>query len=136
MRFFFIEIEDKSDKNVVVGLVYKTRSFNEEVFIEEMENLMEEFYNDHKYKVIMGDFNIDLLKSTSRLVFLILTISSFQHLLVTIPTQVTDKYAMLINNIFVNGKLLETSYADVLLTDGSDHLFLYGKIRKILQDYK
>ena len=71
----FVEIEDKSDKNVVFGLVYKTPSFNEEVFIEEIENLMEKFNNDHKYKELMGVFNIYHLKSTSRLDFLNLMIS-------------------------------------------------------------
>ena len=130
LETLFIEIEDKSDKNVVVGLVYKTPSFNEDVLIEEMEHLMEKFSNDHKYKVVMGDFNIDLLKSTSRLDFLNSMISSFQYPLVTIPTRVTDKSATLIDNIFVDGKLLESSYADVLLTDGSDHLFLLSKIKK------
>ena len=130
LETLFIEIENKSDKNVVVGLVYKTPSFNEDVFIEEMEHLMEKFSNDHKYKVVMGDFNIDLLKSTSRLDFLNSMISSFQYPLVTIPTRVTDKSATLIDNIFVDGKLLESSYADVRLTDGFDHLFLLSKIKK------
>ena len=30
----------------------------------------------------------------------------------------------------MDGKLLESSYADVLLTDGSDHLFLLSKTKK------
>ena len=92
-----------------------------------MEYLTEKFSNDHKYKVVMGDFNIDLLKSTSCLDFLNSMISSFQYPLVTIPKRATDKSATLIDNIFVDGKLLESSYADVLLTDGSNHLFFLVK---------
>jgi len=95
-----------------------------------MENSIEKFNNDHKYKVIMGDFDIDLLISTNRSDFPNSVISSFQYSLVTVPKRVTVKSATPIDNIFVDGKMLESSYADVLLTDGSSHLFLLSKIKR------
>ena len=74
--------------------------------------------SESEYKVLMGYFNIGLLKSSNRLDFLNLMISSFLYSLITIPTRVTGKSAALIDNIFVEGNLLECSYADVLTTDG------------------
>ena len=48
--------------------------------------------------------------------------------LVTIPTRITHSSATLIDNIFVDGQLLNGCMADVLVTDGSDHLMLMSKI--------
>jgi len=55
-------------------------------------------------------------------------LSSYLYPLVTIPTRITHSSATLIDNIFVDGQLLNGCMADVLVTDGSDHLMLMSKI--------
>ena len=74
----------------------------------------------------MGDFNIDLLNPDDRVDFLNTMLSSYLYPLVTIPTRITHSSATLIDNIFVDGQLLNGCMADVLVTDGSDHLMLMG----------
>lgn len=51
-----------------------------------METLMENLNSEPKYKVQMGDFNTDFLKSSDCPDFLNLVISSFLYPLITILT--------------------------------------------------
>ena len=78
---------------------------------------------------MMGDFNIDLLKKPNSSDFVNMMVSHDSFPLVTIPTRISHLLATLIDNFFVNGGLLERSQADVIVSDGSDHLVLISKIK-------
>ena len=81
-----------------------------------------------KRVVLMGYFNIDLLNPDDRVDFLNTMLVSDLYPLVTIPTKITHFSATLIDNIFVDGQLLNGCTVDVLVNDGSDHLMLTSKI--------
>ena len=78
---------------------------------------------------MMGDFNIDFLKEANSSDFINMMVSHDSFPLVTIPTQFLHLSITLIDNLFVNGGLLETSRANVIVFDGSDHLVLISKIK-------
>jgi endonuclease/exonuclease/phosphatase family metal-dependent hydrolase len=75
---------------------------------------------------LMGDFNIDLLKSescdyTNRFLE-ILSTSSYIPLVLR-PTRITQHTAALIDNIFTNDiETIESSTKGIIFSDISDHL--------------
>jgi endonuclease/exonuclease/phosphatase family metal-dependent hydrolase len=81
---------------------------------------------ENKICYLMGDFNIDLLKSEScdyanRFIEQLFT-SSFVPL-ITKPTRITEHTATIIDNIFTNNiEKVENSINGIIFTDISDHL--------------
>ena len=110
-----------------MGLIYKNPSCDISFFIDEFELLLNKINNENKNKFMMGDFNIDLLKKVNSSDFVNMMVSHDSFPLVTIPTRISHLSATLIDNFFVNGGLLERSQADVILSDGSNHLVLISK---------
>ena len=96
-------------------------------FIEQFSYVLENLnkYKCHSY--ILGDFNIDLLKTnchapTAKFINLIFS-SSFIPL-INRPTRVTDTTATLIDNIFTNN-LNDHALNGILTTDISDHFSVF-----------
>ena len=71
----------------------------------------------------MGDSSIDLLNSDGCDDFLNSILSSNLY-----SCKNNTVFGTLIENIFVDGRLLSGCLADVLISDGSDHLMLISKI--------
>ena len=125
----FIEIKNEGERNLILGLIYKNPSCDISFFLDEFEPLLDKINNENKNKFMMGDFNIDLLKRANSSDFVNMMVSHDSFPLVTIPTRISHLSASLIDNFFVNGGLLERSQADVVVSDGSDHLLLISKIK-------
>ena len=115
-------------RKATVGIIYKVPSFSKKDFLDVFESLLSQVAKEKKKVVLIGDFNIDLLNPDDRVDFLNAMFSSYLYPLVTIPSIITHSSPTLIDNIFVDGQLLNDCIADVLVTDGSDHLMLKSKI--------
>ena len=100
----WIEIPFVKTKSVICGVLYRQHN-SPNRFQQYFDETIEKFTSSGKHVVIMGDFNIDLLKCDS---------SSYSHdfisslqscyLIPTIdkPTRVRSSSATLIDNIFIN----------------------------------
>ena len=113
-------------KNIIVGTIYRPPNKKVEVFENAMNVLLHKIDKENKICYLMGDFNIDLLKSEScdyanRFIEQLFT-SSFVPL-ITKPTRITEHTATIIDNIFTNNiEKVENSINGIIFTDISDHL--------------
>ena len=101
----FIEINMPFSKNIIVGTIYRPPNKKVEVFENAMNVLLHKIDKENKICYLMGDFNIDLLKSEScdygnRFIEQLFT-SSFVPF-ITKPTRITEHTATIIDNIFTN----------------------------------
>ena len=102
----FIEIQNKSKKNLIAGCIYRHHSPLAE-FIDSFlnETLSQLGKEQNKICTLLGDFNVDLLKSDCDLNttnFIDLLSSNGFRPLILQPTRVTGDSATLIDNIFIN----------------------------------
>ena len=124
----FVEI-DKSlyntNKNILIGCIYRVPNSDIETFNKELDIVISHVSKEDKLIYLMGDFNIDLLKSNEHSKssdFLDLLYSYNLVPLITKPTRVTDHSATLIDNIFTNVfKDTIKHHQGILYTDMSDH---------------
>ena len=91
-----------------------------------INQILSKIDKENKICYLMGDFNIDLLKSEScdfaAKFFEQLITSSFMPLILK-PTRITQHTATLIDNIFTNDiEALESSSNGIIFSDFSDHL--------------
>ena len=121
-EWVFLELKSKSGKNVIIGCIYRHHC---KIAKKLIRNVCANEKN--KVCVLMGDFNLDLLKTESDK-----DISDFYDFLCSFgfrplilqPTQVTTSTASLIDKIFINS--LETeSKGDNLTTSISDHFYQF-----------
>ena len=117
----FVEIEGKN-KNLVVGVVYRSHTLIDH-FVRDIEPIFKKLASEKNNFYILGDFNINLLKSethgpTHEYLELIYSLS----MLPTIykPTRITETTATIIDNILTNDE--EIIRSNVIVTDISDHL--------------
>jgi endonuclease/exonuclease/phosphatase family metal-dependent hydrolase len=92
-----------------------------------MKRILEKIDKEKKIGYLMGDFNIDLLKSeycdyagqfTEQL------FTSSYYPIITKPTRITADTATLIDNIFTNNieNYIDSSLNGIIFSDISDHL--------------
>ena len=107
LESIFIEILQKTSKNIIIGCIYRhpcmhLKEFND-LFIK---SLIKRLTKENKKEVILlGDFNIDLIKSNSNAdasEFLDVIYSNNLLPHITSPTQLTSRSHSLIGNIFSN----------------------------------
>ena len=122
----FIEVLSKSkNKNTIVGCIYKhpgltTQDFN----FDFQQPLLDKLATENKNIVLLGDFNIDLLRYESQnptREFLDILSSASLAPKITIPTRITTRSRTLIDNIFTNS-VDESSITGNLECCISDHL--------------
>ena len=119
----FIENEIYHTKNNLIGIVYRKHT-NKYDFLNYINILLDKLDQENKNIILMGDFNMDLLKVKSdnqvqELYNLLTSASKFPH--ITRPTRITEKSATLIDQLWSN--ILEKCVqSNILLTDFSDHL--------------
>ena len=100
--------------------------FSKKVFENAMNVLLHKIDKENKICYLMGDFNIDLLKSEScdyanRSIEQLFT--SYFVPLITKPTRITEHTATIIDNIFTNNiEKVENSINGIIFADISDHL--------------
>ena len=124
-EILFIEILNKN-KNIIIGVVYRhPKGSNTTEFLNELNNILQKIGKEKKKVIIMGDFNIDLLKvdcHSQTESFLDIMLKNFFLPHITQPTRFNEKGSYtLIDNIFSNDIFSENDSGN-LLPHLSDHL--------------
>ena len=124
----FTEIKFPKKKNLVIGCIYRHPTSN--ILVHEfnqcfIDPLLHKINSENKRCILMGDFNIDLLKCEMHEdsnAFLNSLSSSFFTPYVLQPTRLTSK--SLIDNIYFNS-LEYQSYSGNILIEIADHLIQF-----------
>ena len=123
----FIEIiRGEGKRNEILGVAYRPPGGDIHVYSEEMTRLFAKLRGGNAY--IMGDFNIDLLKTDSHRPttdWLECLYAGGFFPLISLPTRLTDSSATLIDNILTNN-LQEQIVSGLITVRVSDHLPIYG----------
>lgn len=118
----WIEIHQHNKKNIICGLIYRQHSCPKP-FLSYLEKALDHYTLKDKPLYIIGDFNIDLLKSEtcqfSREFFHLLQ-SCFLFPTIDKPTRVYNTSATLIDNICTN-QLNYNVISGNVISDISDH---------------
>ena len=120
----FIEIEGNKSKKLLIGCVYRHHATTISDFVEHfLSNLLLTIGKKRQKTMLMGDFNVDLLKfdthNETRDYYDLLSSNGFRPLIFQ-PTRVTSRTSTLIDNIFIND--IETySMGGNITTSISDH---------------
>ena len=120
--------EFQSEKDIIVGVIYRPPNTNVSLFNELMESLLSKIdMNKHKL-YLAGDYNINLLNSdshasTSDFIDLMYTSSLFP--LICKPTRVQNRSATIIDNIFSNISINERHMNGIFINDLSDHFPIF-----------
>ena len=127
----FIEISGaRLAHNIAIGNIYKpprngNNNLNVNAFIEEFQPIIEKFSSDFSKFLVLGDFNIDLLKINERQVFSDFLDKMIHRSLfptITLPTRLSNRSGSLLDNIFyklcVDGSM---SSAGIIISELSDH---------------
>ena len=117
----FIEILNKQNKNIIIGLIYRPPGNPLDPFFDDLDAYIHILSTENKHIYLMGDFNIDLLSATQthgqRLKNLLYTYALHPH--IDKPTRITNTSSTLIDNIFSNNFSNETTNG-ILYYDISD----------------
>ena len=103
-QVLWTEVSFVNKKNVICGIFYRQHN-SPEIFQSYFDETIVKFASSGKHFVIMGDFNIDLLKCASSSYshdFLSSLQSCFLFPSIDKPTRVRSTSATLIDNIFIN----------------------------------
>ena len=123
----FIEICLPLKKNIVVGIIYRDPNFSIKQFNDPINDCMEKIQSEIKNVYIMGDFNIDLLKSSY-----LKNINEFVNIvydnslrpLIDKPTRLSNSSTTLIDNIFTNVYDRQVR-SGILYNDITDHFPIF-----------
>ena len=102
----FIEVLSGSNKNTIVGCIYKHPGLTiQEINFDFFQSLIDTLATENKNIVVLGDFNVHLLHYESNnpiREFLDLMFSASLILQITVPTRLAVRSKTLIDNIFTN----------------------------------
>ena len=137
----FIEISFSRKSNLIIGCVYKHPGMSVGTFNSDfLSPLLQTASRENKSIILLGDFNINLLKFNNPEVFNFLdTLGSYFILpQIVLPTRITENSQTLIDNIFSN--ITESSVSGNLLHSISDHLaqffcFSFSKAGQCREDW-
>ena len=110
-------------KNLIIGTCYRPPSGNMDNFMIKLNERHEKLEKLNCIQYMIGDFNIDLLKSDNDQeiqLFLSQQVSSAMLPLITVPTRITSSSCTIIDNYFSNN-FSYTHSSFVLVSDISDH---------------
>ena len=136
----FIEIINKNESNIIVGVIYRHPSMDmDDLNDVKLELLLSKFYREKNKKMfLVGDFNFDLLKVNTHdetSAFFNKMMSNFLLPVISFPTKINIVNDTLIDNIFTNEfcpDLISGNFTE----DISDHLPSFLIIPKnILKKY-
>ena len=124
MESVLIEIILKNSKNMVVRCIYRHPCMQHSKFNDKyLKSLSEKSISENKEAILLGDFNIDLLKYDSNK-----NVSDFLDIIystnlvpnITSPTRLTSRSQTLIDNIFTS-IINDDCIAGNLISPISDH---------------
>ena len=120
----FIDINQKDLKNIVAGCIYRHPCMQQSEFNDEyLKPVSEKLISENKKVILLGDFNIDLLKCDSNKNvsdFLDIIYSTNLLFNITSPTRLTSRSQTLIGNIF-SSVINDDCVAGSLISPISDH---------------
>ena len=127
----FIELE-LNTKNKIISVIYRPPDAPAYPFINNLSSTINLINKEHKPTFICGDFNFDLLKTSSHNVtneFLNTFYAGSFFPLIDKPTRVTTKSSTLIDNIFTN--ILDHKISPgILYNDITDHFPVFQILNK------
>ena len=120
------------DHKVIIGVIYKPPESNTDIFVAHFSDLMGIISKERKQCILMGDFNLDLIKvdthnQTKDFVHSLYTNAFYPT--ISKPTRVTEHPATLLDNIITNitGYCIKSG---VLYNDISDHFPVFNLLQK------
>ena len=122
---YFVEIEGKFKRNILVGSIYRVPNTNEKHFINTYSKMAIKLKSEGKKIIIGTDQNMDYLKvythhNTLDLLDTNLDLKLFPTILR--PTRITNTTVTLIDNIYLSEQLATKYLSFILDCDISDHL--------------
>ena len=137
---FWVELENKKDVNLILGVVYNHPRRDPAQVIEFLSTTLRKLTKENKKIILSGDFNFELLAFQSKPVvedFLNTMFANFLQPLILKPTRRTENQKpSLIDNIFINS-VDNTAWSGHLISEISDHmpncLLLDQKLSKFKQ---
>lgn len=123
----FIRLLQKNS-TPIIGVIYRQPGLQLHDFNDEFDDLVTGIRDCSKQIIIMGDFNIDLLKLNEHKdsnIFYNSLIAHHYMPTITKPTRITSSTRTLIDNIYCSSwSKLQNSY--IVISDISDHLPIYA----------
>ena len=126
-----LKLKNNGQKSYIIGNFYRSPSVNPAASLEHLEDILNKLdRHKNKHIVLVGDFNIDLLKheydnSCQRLINM--TISKSFCQVISRPTRVTDHSATLIDHMYSN-QIHNICKSGIITHDITDHLATYINI--------
>ena len=125
LESLFIEVLLSNKPSQIIVTFYKHPSMNVSTFTNDhLKNILNAIHYESKSTLVTGDFNVNLInynKKRGIYNFLELLINHNFTSQMTLPTRVTEKFAILIDNIFVNNPSFKYLSGNIK-TSVSDHL--------------
>ena len=134
----WMEISNKSSKNVVCGCIYRHPNNDMSDFLLYLESSLKTLASENKDVYLCGDFNVDLLKlnDSNNLTFYNLLCSYGFLPLVIHPSRVVENQVpSLIDNIFSNNLSDEILSGNIYLTL-SEHFCQFASVKREKLDIK
>ena len=132
----WIEIKNKSRKNIILGVIYRHPRHSFSIFQEKLCSTLEKISLENKNIYTCGDYNINFLRinQSQAIKNYYNAIMSYScRLLIDKPTRITSGSATILDHIYTND--YESSITPgILVTDVSDHLPTFVKISSINND--
>ena len=118
-----MEIVFDENKKIVICLVYKPPSTPSVEFLDLSDDYLCKLLSVKNERIIMGDFNFDLLCLNSyNFEFFNLMLSHGCFPMNRLPSRITEHSATLVDTVFLPSNLVPDSYCDIIIHPGSDHL--------------
>ena len=115
-------------RRLVIGVIYRPPTGNLVNFNNYLYNILSDISSNVKHGFVMGDFNVDLCKSSANEVLNNLTSCGFNPT-ISKPTRVTNSCKSLIDNILTNTSCIDESItvdtSGILVTDITDHFPIF-----------
>jgi hypothetical protein len=132
MEAIFVEIPKEcfqSKNNVIMAMIYRPPNTDLSSFNCKLAEILDTLKNEHKDIYLLGDFNINILESSSHVPtaeFIETIYSNSLFPLITKPTRLQGNSATLIDNIFYNNLTQSEMINGILYTDISDHFPVFS----------
>ena len=128
MESVFIEIPScplLNRKSILIGCIYRPPDTDIVTFIDALDSTLESINKEGKLCILLGDYNINLLKGEvpSTIDFLNVLYPVHFYPLITKPSRITSTSATLIDNILFNSLDYEVT-SGLLACDTSLHFTL------------
>ena len=141
----FIEIPKEqlqSQKNILIGVCYRAPHVPINAFLDELQHLLESLLNLNVQIYLIGDFNINTLRSHTGLnktatEFSNLLLSYFFYPLINKPTRVINESSSLLDNAYTNiAQCGDICSSGILTTDFSDYYSIFSITNFTLDNVK